>query len=116
MKEVIEECKKHGVTSHVVETTGYTKCKKCRGEAVVRWRRRRKEKLVQRFGGKCKLCGYDRYAGALEFHHVDPSQKSFGISARGFGRSIAKTIQEAEKCILICANCHREVEGGLRKI
>jgi hypothetical protein len=32
-------------------------------------------------GGKCQCCGYNKYIGALEFHHVDPEQKDFGVSS-----------------------------------
>jgi len=57
--------------------------------------------------------GYDRYIGALHFHHLDPAQKEFGISRRGFTRSIQKMREEAAKCVLLCSNCHPEVEGGI---
>ena len=59
------------------------------------------------------LCGYDRYIGALHFHHVDPSRKEFAVSGRGFTRSIAKMREEAAKCVLLCSNCHAEVEAGI---
>lgn len=38
-------------------------------------------------GGKCSICGYDRCKGALEFHHMDPNEKDFGISAQGYTRA-----------------------------
>jgi hypothetical protein len=54
----------------------------------------------------CARCGYDRYIGALDFHHLDPQGKDHDIviNSVGFDRSVA----EARKCTLICANCHRE--------
>lgn len=58
------------------------------------------------------LCGYSRFDAALQFHHVDPAAKSFALSREGVTRSLAKARQEAEKCVLLCANCHAEVEGG----
>jgi 5-methylcytosine-specific restriction endonuclease McrA len=86
---------------------------KCRGEDVAAWRRRAKKSLVEEAGGKCQICGYDRYLGALQFHHLNPAEKSFALSMRGCTRSIAKLRAEAAKCQLLCANCHAEVENGL---
>ena len=67
-------------------------------------------------GGKCTLCGYNKYLGALDFHHLDPSKKDFGISVDGFTRSWEKIKRELDKCILICANCHREVHAGISQL
>ncbi len=57
-------------------------------------------------------CGYDRCIVNLTFHHVDPSQKRFAMSM-AVGRSIAAFREEAKKCVLVCANCHGEIEAGL---
>ncbi|MDQ6750287.1 MAG: hypothetical protein M3Z33_06005 [Actinomycetota bacterium] len=65
---------------------------------------------------RCCLCGYDRHVGALQFHHVDPDGKGFGLAERGLARAISKCRQEAAKCVLLCANCHAEVEAGIRKL
>ena len=67
-------------------------------------------------GGACVICGYDRYAGALQFHHVDPAEKSFSLSERGLARSLVKARAEVAKCVLLCANCHAEVEGRIATI
>ena len=67
-------------------------------------------------GGSCSLCGYDRYAGALQFHHLDPEVKSFSLSERGISRSLAKARLEVAKCILVCANCHAELEAGVAQM
>lgn len=56
-------------------------------------------------GKVCLDCGYDD-ARALEWHHIDPSTKSFSISRCG-GRSKESILEEINKCYLICANCHR---------
>ena len=69
--------------------------------------------VIEEAGGACILCGYDRCVGALHFHHIDPDTKEFGISRRGFTRSIEKMREEAAKCVLLCSNCHAEVEGGV---
>lgn len=106
-------CPYHGDYEHVREPRGYYRCRMCRQEAVVRRRRRAKEILVREAGGKCKLCGYDRCLAALEFHHVDPKVKEFAVSRRG-ARSIERLRAEVHKCVLLCSNCHAEVESGMR--
>ena len=54
----------------------------------------------------------DNSPGALHFHHLDPSKKEFGLSRKGHIRSFERLIAEAQKCVLLCANCHSEVERG----
>jgi 5-methylcytosine-specific restriction endonuclease McrA len=77
-------------------------------------RRREKVRLmaVSYKGGRCQVCGYDRCIEALEFHHLDPTQKDFGISKKGYTRSWEKVKAEIAKCTLLCANCHREIHAG----
>jgi hypothetical protein len=106
------ECPKHGRTVFILEGRGYHRCTRCRMERVSEWRRRVKRKLIDAAGGACGLCGYDQYPGALHFHHLEPSTKSFSISREGVTRSFAELEAEAAKCVLLCANCHAEVEGG----
>jgi hypothetical protein len=69
--------------------------------------------LVEAAGGCCALCGYGRSPAALQFHHVDPIKKAFGISYDGLTRSLKTARAEAEKCVLLCATCHAEVEAGV---
>lgn len=81
-----------------------------------RRRRRVKDLLTAELGGACALCGYDRCPGALQFHHVDRTTKAFGLSTRGIARAYAIAREEAEKCVLLCANCHAEVESGFASL
>lgn len=106
------ECRRHGTTEFVLEGRGYYRCKRCRAAGVAKRRRRVKRKLVEEAGGKCVLCGYSRWLGALQFHHLEPSDKEFHLAHRGHSRAIAKSRAEMRKCALLCANCHAEVEGG----
>lgn len=85
-------------------------------ERVSDWRRRVKRKLVEEAGGRCKLCGYDACDAALRFHHLDPTQKSFALSAEGVARNLGLARAEAAKCVLLCANCHAEVESNYREL
>jgi transposase len=110
---VTRVCPKHGTTIFVVRTEGGFRCGKCRIAAVSEHRRRVKRRLVERAGGACELCGYNRYDGALQFHHRDPDLKEFSISRNGITRSWSELCEEADKCALLCANCHAEVEAGV---
>lgn len=106
-------CRHHGLTEFFLEGRGYYRCVKCRSDAVSRRRRKVKEILVKEAGGGCVLCGYDRCLGALEFHHLDPSQKRLEVNAKGVSLALATLRSEAAKCVLLCANCHVEVERGM---
>jgi transposase len=112
MDVVQRECSQHGLTDFKRRSTSGYRCLKCRSEAVVRRRRKVKQILVEEAGGVCIGCGYSRCIAALEFHHLVPSEKSFSLSHRGVARSLEKAKAEASKCVLLCANCHAEVESG----
>jgi 5-methylcytosine-specific restriction endonuclease McrA len=73
--------------------------------------RRKKLRLmaIEHMGGKCERCGYSKCVRALSFHHRNPKEKNFGVSARGMTRSLEKVKNEIEKCVLLCANCHMEL-------
>jgi hypothetical protein len=116
-QEIVRACPKHGETAFaVIGSERRARCKLCRSEAVVRRRRRVKALMVDEAGGKCAICLYDRCLNALEFHHLDPTEKEFGVSMRGITRSIEAVRAEAAKCVLLCANCHAEVEAGLTEV
>lgn len=82
-------------------------------EAVQKRRRKVKKLAIQYKGGKCERCGYDKCSRALEFHHLDPNEKDFGIGHKGYTRSWEKVKEELDKCIMVCANCHAEIHDGL---
>jgi hypothetical protein len=75
-----------------------------------------KKALVDEAGGRCALCGFDEHLAALQFHHVDPSDKSFHLAEGGMTRGIAKSRAEVKKCVLLCANCHAQVEAGAKSV
>ncbi len=73
---------------------------------------RAKLERVNYKGGKCSICSYSKCLSALEFHHMDPSKKDFQLGRRGMSRNhvLSDSIKaELDKCILVCANCHREL-------
>lgn len=75
-------------------------------------RQRLKERLVYVMGGQCCICGYKRSITALEFHHINPEEKDFSISTNA-NIAFAKASEEVKKCILVCANCHREIHDDI---
>lgn len=105
-------CRRHGETAFVLDGSGSFRCRRCRAEAVSNRRRRVKQLLVAEAGGACQICGYSRNVGALQFHHVDPASKRIEI-ARGAALAISTLREETAKCVLLCGNCHAEVEAGL---
>ena len=68
---------------------------------------------VEYKGGKCESCGYNRNIAALEFHHLNPLEKDFNISNKGYTKSWENVKKEIDKCILVCANCHREIHDEI---
>jgi len=55
---------------------------------------------------KCTKCGFAHHA-ALDFHHEDPTQKEHNINRLVSDGRFRKAYEEIEKCIVLCANCHR---------
>jgi 5-methylcytosine-specific restriction endonuclease McrA len=82
-------------------------------QAVTKRRKAVRSMLLEYKGGRCTLCGYNTCANALELHHRIKSEKDFGLSAHGLTRAWLKVKAEADKCELVCANCHREVHSGI---
>ena len=81
----------------------------CKNKQSVQTRRKSvKNRSIEYKGGKCEKCNYSKCIEALEFHHTDPNEKDFGLSAKGLTHSWDKIKNELDKCILLCANCHRE--------
>lgn len=83
--------------------TGYTYVKE--------WRKRVRKALVAAFGGQCGLCGYSRCIEALDLHHLNAADKNMTLSSWATAASFAKLADEARKCILVCACCHREIHA-----
>jgi transposase len=113
-KRAYLKCPQHGLSVFVARADGRFRCGRCRSEAVTKRRRSLKRILVEEAGGGCTLCGYSRCDRALEFHHVDPRAKKFQITSHT--RSLAKLRAEVSKCVLLCSNCHAEVEAGFTAV
>lgn len=90
----------------------FSYCIACEKARQVAKNAKLKEQCIGYKGGKCTQCGYSRCAGALEFHHLDPTIKDESIC--NLRKSLWETIKaELDKCILVCANCHREIHAEI---
>lgn len=72
----------------------------------------RKLDLIKKAGGRCSICGYDKNLAALVFHHTVSSAKDFKLDMRSLSnRKLNPILEEIDKCILVCANCHAELHN-----
>ena len=112
--EIVLTCKK------CEQPFKYSKGRKCSKETcskcyVKAFRDRTKLKAIEYKGGKCIVCGYNKCPQALCFHHVNPTQKDFGISS-GVNRNWNSIKEELDKCVLLCQNCHHEFHAGVLEL
>lgn len=89
----------------------HTYCKKCFNTTIIERQKRNKELAVLYKGGCCSKCGYSKYIGALQFHHLDPNIKDPNWKAFKNRKFDKKYKFELDKCELLCANCHAEVHN-----
>lgn len=85
---------------------------KTKSEIITQFRQKRKKDLIALYGNKCSLCGYSKSIKALEFHHIKPQDKKYALGT-GNCHKLQDDLAEAKKCLLVCANCHREIHDGL---
>ena len=77
--------------------------------AVSKRRKSLRGQALKYRGGKCSVGGYSKCPDALDLHHL--AGKDFGLSSKGMTRSWDKIREELDKCILVCANCQREIHS-----
>ncbi|QGF21893.1 HNH endonuclease [Salmonella phage ST3] len=110
------DCSIHGLVKGHSNGKKYPlRCSVCNTERVIKNAKATKMQVIAYKGGKCKICSYDRCPAALELHHVDPSQKDFSFE-KCKNRRFDALKSEVDKCVLLCANCHRETHAGLHTI
>jgi len=102
---------KGGVLLARLDTRKYKDRKQYLIAAVKARRKKVRQMAIEYKGKKCQLCGYNRCIEALEFHHTNSSVKDFSISEKGYTRSWNRVKEELDKCMLLCANCHRELHA-----
>ena len=83
-------------------------CKKCNNDNRYSIIKQHKITILRGLGNCCSICGYKKNISALEFHHTSPEHKDFHFSNTKT-TNINKLRKELDKCILVCANCHREI-------
>lgn len=87
-----------------------SKCKKCLDD---HHKNRMKDIILNHFGKyECTSCGYNKCIRAIEFHHMDTTEKEVEVSQMN-SYSKERIVSELEKCLMLCANCHREIHEGL---
>lgn len=94
----------------VLRSNGRYVCKECHSKSASQRRSDKKNKFKAAYGGCCSDCGYEENWNALEFHHIDPAVKLIELSR--IWTSTEKAKAEAEKCKLLCRNCHSIEEYG----
>jgi 5-methylcytosine-specific restriction endonuclease McrA len=97
----------------VIGSSSY--CKKCTTEQSLSRMRKLKQQMVDYKGGCCQKCGYDKYIGALEFHHINPEEKDFNPSHLKKYTFDDRVKNELDKCVLLCSNCHRETHHEINE-
>lgn len=111
-------CKKDILTSNFYQRRGKsnssTYCKSCTSDQTLERMRDLKCQMINYKGGKCSKCGYKKYQGALEFHHLDPKEKDFNPSSLKRYKFNELVKSELDKCILVCSNCHREIHDYIK--
>lgn len=107
------QCRTCGVegSEHFYKNAKY-QCKACWNARTAKTGKDKLKQLRDERGGRCERCGYDRCDAALQWHHLDPTQKEFSIGKRR-GLDLEQLRAETSKCQLLCANCHSEVHSGL---
>jgi hypothetical protein len=115
-KKVCPNCKKEKHKGEFYNRRGVegssSYCKKCTVAQTAVRLKAVKALAVEYKGGKCAICGYDKCNDALDFHHIDPTQKEYNISSVK-SKNIEALKKELDKCVLLCSNCHREVHAGV---
>lgn len=123
MKEQILSLRKEGKSyNEIAKLLGCTKpnvayhCNATFREKSHKTRERNRQRgmknIKMQFGGKCSICNYNKCLDALSFHHTKPLEKNKDVSTLFRLKGIAAAIEEAKKCLLVCANCHAEIHAN----
>lgn len=67
-------------------------------------RARIRQDMLALLGGVCVVCSSSE---DLEFDHVDPAEKSFGLSGKGWDRPRNVVLAEVAKCQLLLPHAPR---------
>jgi predicted RNA-binding Zn-ribbon protein involved in translation (DUF1610 family) len=86
---------------------GRTECPECAKRYTQR-RSELKRRAIEYLGGQCADCGLQTDIVAVyDFHHKDGGEKTAGLSDFLTLKNWQRMQEELDKCVLLCANCHR---------
>ena len=89
--------------------TRRSECKECHNKQVKSRYKDNKEQInLLKKGKSCEKCGYNKCIIALDYHHINPNSKLDTVARLSTHSNIETAIAETNKCVLLCANCHRE--------
>jgi len=113
----MEVCGSCGEAFAITPRTKVLLCLKCRSYIK---RRDFKLKALKEKGGKCIICSYNKYEGALSFHHYKKDSnkktiKSFNISSAQ-NKPWDQVQEELQHVVVLCCNCHAEVHADISEI
>lgn len=94
-------------SAKIIDRRYYEKNKEKVYKRKMNRRKKLKKEMVEILGGKCSICGYNKCVNALEFHHKKDKERAVAKLLKDNSRE--KVLKEVKKCILLCANCHREL-------
>jgi len=86
-------------------------CAKCHNADVIARGKAQVAKIRESLGGKCVICGYDKYQTALDIHHLDPKQKDPNFKTKR-SWSWERILLELKGCALLCKCCHGAYHAG----
>ena len=81
-------------------------CKPCANKRRYKNQKLLKQRMFEYLGGECKHCGVKEPLCIFDFHHTDPKEKEFTLNQKK-SLSFDKIKLELDKCVVLCANCHR---------
>lgn len=87
-------------------------CKECISANTLERQRTLKRQCVEYKGGRCEVCGGHFHPAVFDFHHMNPDEKDFTLSHVKSLKFSDVIKAELDKCILVCANCHRVIHAN----
>lgn len=86
-------------------------CRECVDADALERQRTLKKQCIEYKGGKCMICGGRFHPAVFDFHHMDPTKKDFTFGKLKKHKFSEDIKEELDKCILVCANCHRVIHA-----
>ena len=84
-------------------------------EPIVNGQRQKiKQEFANAFGNKCCICKKQYPLVCYDFHHIEPDDKKISISQAWQYPELL--LEEIQKCVMVCSNCHREIHFGLKDV